>query len=76
MTDAHRKHLRLLIAGGAIEAQYYARVQGYSAEEAIPEIIAALLSLASHTAKYNASLSPNDFLTAANVAVNESWAVN
>ena len=50
MTELHRKELRRLIDRGTMEAQHYARVHGYQVEDVIPEVIAALLSLASYTA--------------------------
>ena len=76
MTELHRKELRRLIDRGTMEAQHYARVHGYQVEDVIPEVIAALLSLASYTAKHNAGLSPDDFILATNVAMNENWVTN
>jgi hypothetical protein len=67
------QEFRRRIGGGVLDAQMYAKDIGASPEEVIPEIIAALLSLAAYVTENNASLCREDFLAACLKAAEAQW---
>ena len=70
---ADRRMLRHEIGSAVLEQQNAWREKGEPLEVVIPEIIAALLSLAAYVAKENALLKRDDFMEACAAAALENW---
>jgi hypothetical protein len=65
------KTLRLTIGRSIMAVQDEAREEGYEVKEVLPEIIAALLSLANNIRKRNCGISDLDFIRGCLVAAGE-----
>jgi len=70
LTNEQRDHLRTEI-GKTVIALQNELVNSHEAADVLPEIIAALLSLASYIARNNAGLEPYQFMQACYVAAAE-----
>jgi len=68
-----RKAFRHKIGGAVIAAQNDEIARGTPVTVVLPELIAALMSLAAHIAKGNAQLSKPDFQRCAREAAKEQW---
>lgn len=76
MTVEQRTAFRLKIGAAVLAAQDEARDNGIAEDVVIPEVIAALISLAAYVAKNNASMSSYKFSVACEVARSQEWADN
>jgi len=73
MTDEERAILRAQLAQPIITVQNRLRERGVPSDEFVPELIAALLSLAAMIAAENAGMEPAAFLAACFHAAEKQW---
>jgi len=73
MTEADRELLRAQLALPIVTVQNRLRERGIPVEDVIPEVIAALLSLAAHVARENADMTAKQFIDACGATAILEW---
>jgi hypothetical protein len=74
-TKSERATLRAKIGTAFLGVQEDYRKQGYAADQVVPEIVAALLSLTAMIASESAGMGPAGFILASRVAAREQWGI-
>jgi hypothetical protein len=74
-TATERATLRARIGTAFLGVQQDYQRQGYEPAQVMPEIVAALLSLAAMVACENAGIGPRGFVLASRVAAREQWGI-